>query len=54
MFNGEQMITAIFPQSGYKQFPVNDDNQDNFYIDVPRFPSINEHKEPLYLLYTDY
>ena len=33
---------------------VNDDNQDNFFIDVPRFPSITEDEEPLYLLCTDY
>jgi D-lyxose ketol-isomerase len=33
---------------------VNDDNQDNFFIDVPRFPSIIEDEEPVYLLCTDY
>jgi D-lyxose ketol-isomerase len=33
---------------------VNDDNQDNFFVDVPRFPSIVEDEEPLYLLCTDY
>lgn len=33
---------------------VNDDNQDNFFIDVPRFPSITEDEEPVHLLCTDY
>jgi D-lyxose ketol-isomerase len=33
---------------------VNDDNEDNFFIDVPRFPSITEDEKPLYLLCTDY
>jgi D-lyxose ketol-isomerase len=33
---------------------VNDDNEDNFFIDVPRFPSITEDEEPVHLLYTDY
>ena len=33
---------------------VNDDNEDNFFIDVPRFPSITEDEDPVYLLCTDY
>jgi D-lyxose ketol-isomerase len=33
---------------------VNDDNEDNFFIDVPRFPSIIENAEPVHLLCTDY
>jgi D-lyxose ketol-isomerase len=33
---------------------VNDDNKDNFFIDVPRFPSITEDEEPVHLLCTDY
>ena len=33
---------------------VNDDNEDNFFIDVPRFPSIVEDEKPVYLLCTDY
>ena len=33
---------------------VNDDNEDNFFIDVPRFPSIDEDEDPVYLLCTDY
>jgi len=33
---------------------VNDDNEDNFFIDVPRFPSITEDEEPVHLLCTDY
>jgi D-lyxose ketol-isomerase len=33
---------------------VNDDNLDNFFIDVPRFPSIIEDEEPIHLLCTDY
>jgi len=33
---------------------VNDDNEDNFFIEVPRFPSIIEDAEPVYLLCTEY
>jgi len=33
---------------------VNDDNEDNFFIDVTRFPSITEDEEPVYLICTDY
>ena len=33
---------------------VNDDNKDNFFTDVPRFPSITEDEDPLHLLCTDY
>jgi len=33
---------------------VNDDKQDNFFIDVARFPSIIEDEQPIHLLCTDY
>jgi D-lyxose ketol-isomerase len=34
---------------------VNDDDHDNrFQIQVPRFPQIEEDEHPLYLLCTDY
>jgi len=33
---------------------VNDDNEDNFFIDVHRFPSIIEDAEPVHLLCTEY
>lgn len=33
---------------------VNDDNADNFFIDVSRFPLIKEDAEPVHLLCTDY
>jgi len=33
---------------------VNDDAEDNYFIDVPRFPSILEDTEPVHLLCTDY
>jgi len=33
---------------------VNDDAEDNYFINVPRFPSIVEDTEPVHLLCTDY
>ena len=54
---------AFWPPEGWKlkgtvivgeASAINDDNQDNFFIDLPYFPSIIEDEETIHLLCTDY